>query len=527
MVMIDDVVAGVGPAVLTVVIAGAADAVVTDVVVADPGTDDLGGPDDLVLGAGVAAPDAAAALVRACAGRGAPAVVLGAHVAGDRAVRTAAEAAGVWLVGVRPSVSWVQLVWLLRSVVASGEADGLVGGDAGVLDDLFGVADAVAAIIDAPVTIEDSQSRVLAYSRGQDSSDPVRHSTIVGRRVPAPVLAHFRGQGVFRRLTSSDEPLFVPAEGDVRARFVFPVRAGEEWLGSVWAVVDEPVAPHLVAEVRRITAALAVHLLRVRAQADLVRRTAEAELARFLQEPSATASLPAASGAALGAAPWRVALLATLQPDAGDPRRDLELWRTSLRRHGWAEPRLCLVHDRVHAVVGADEGAPEDGTRAGTWAWLVALVADLHRSDPVHRAAAGGAVSAVADLPRSREEAAEAYAVLGELACTTHEESWAARVLARVRAAVTDAAPTGPVARLVEHDRTHGTAYVVTLGAHLRWPGRPRAAAAELDIHPNTLRQRMARIGPLLDVDLDDPAVRLALQVQMTALSPHADENSF
>src|SRR5690606_3693161 len=164
--------------------------------------------------------------------------------------------------------------------------------------DLFGVADAVAAIIDAPVTIEDSQSRVLAYSRGQDSSDPVRHSTIVGRRVPAPVLAHFRGQGVFRRLTSSDEPLIVPAAAGLRARFVFPVRAGDEWLGSVWAVVDEPVAPHLVAEVRRITAALAVHLLRVRAQADLIRRTAEVELARLLQEPTAAAPLSAA-GAAL------------------------------------------------------------------------------------------------------------------------------------------------------------------------------------------------------------------------------------
>ena len=80
---------------------------------------------------------------------------------------------------------------------------------------------------------------MLAYSSTQDVADPARVSTIVGRRVPDEVIAGLRGRGVFRRLARSDEPFFVPAGRGLGARLVVPVRAGTEWLGSIWAVVDE------------------------------------------------------------------------------------------------------------------------------------------------------------------------------------------------------------------------------------------------------------------------------------------------
>src|ERR1700729_750149 len=62
---------------------------------------------------------------------------------------------------------------LLRSLLAEGDVgdDGpetLGGMPSG---DLFSVANAVAALIDAPVTIEDRSSRVLAFSGRQDEAD--------------------------------------------------------------------------------------------------------------------------------------------------------------------------------------------------------------------------------------------------------------------------------------------------------------------------------------------------------------------
>ncbi|MGB5935540.1 MAG: hypothetical protein WBG76_06710, partial [Ornithinimicrobium sp.] len=123
-------------------------------------------------------------------------------------------------------------------------------GDPPVHDDLFGLADAVATLVSAPVTIEDARSRVLAYSARQDVADEARVSTIIGRRVPEALLASYRSGGVFRRLANSSDPFLLPAsvDGHVRARYVVPVRAGQEWLGSIWAVTDTVPPPRIVGE---------------------------------------------------------------------------------------------------------------------------------------------------------------------------------------------------------------------------------------------------------------------------------------
>ena len=133
------------------------------------------------------------------------------------------------------------MVWLLRGVIDRAAApDSPAAGDAGVHQELFALADAAAAIVDAPVTIEDNQSRVLAYSSGQDFTDPTRVSTIVGRRVPAEVIAHFRARGIFRRLARSSEPFLVPEGRTASARVSSyrcgPVVSGWGPSGPLWTV---------------------------------------------------------------------------------------------------------------------------------------------------------------------------------------------------------------------------------------------------------------------------------------------------
>src|SRR6478672_13304400 len=177
------------------------------------------------------------------------------------------------LVELAEHASWAHIVWLLRGVLDRAAAEGEAGGPGGH-DDLFALADAAANLADAAVTIEDAHSRVLAYSSRQDVTDPARVSTIVGRRVPEAVLASLRSRGVFRRLARSSEPFFVPADPDGTAlpRLVVPVRAGGEWLGSIWAVVERRPRSDVVRELSQTASVVALHLLRLRAQADLARR---------------------------------------------------------------------------------------------------------------------------------------------------------------------------------------------------------------------------------------------------------------
>ncbi|MEO6884788.1 MAG: helix-turn-helix domain-containing protein [Jatrophihabitantaceae bacterium] len=492
---------------------------------------------DLVLGVGAASIAGAVELIEQSALDGASGVVLRLPLAADAAVIGAAVTTGLPLIGLRTGISWAHLVWLLRTVLDRSIGPGQLGaGDTGVHSDLFTLADAAAAILDAPVTIEDNQSRVLAYSSGQSATDPARVSTIVGRRVPADVVAHYRSSGVFRRLANSDEPFLTPPGPDgIRPRLVVPVRAGSEWLGSIWAVVGDAggectgqrISETVSVQLRSAAATVALHLLRLRAQADVAHLESTERLRRLLRPGPARAArgvgagtgtdTDSGAGAALPPGPWRVVALSGGQ---GDSAIQLDLWRATCRRHGWAEPLLADLDQTVFALL-TDSDASTDISLSGTWAWLRELIITMHRRDSTVRAAAGGLASRVTQLPRSCRQAVELHTVISRPAgepARSVEQAWAELTLARAAATVDTGEIVGPLAVLRTHDQEHGTDYLATLAAWLRHPGQPPPAARELQVHVNTLRYRMGRLNKLVHLDLADPTCRLALQVQLVAL---------
>jgi DNA-binding PucR family transcriptional regulator len=73
----------------------------------------------------------------------------------------------------------------------------------------------------------------------------------------------------------------------------------------------------------------------------------------------------------------------------------------------------------------------------------------------------------------------------------------------------------GKLAKLLEHDREHGTSYRDTLRAYLDARGNTGLAATRLSIHPNTLRYRLERLIALSGLDLDDSDERLVTELQL------------
>lgn len=511
---VGDVVDAVGSALLKVVLP--ADRVeVRDVSLAELDEAHVGQPGDLVLGVGIGMPEQALTLIEGAAEAGAAAVVLKPPLTAHPDVLAAATERRLTLIELQGHGSWSQLVWLLRGVIDRAAAPGANGiGDAGVYDQLFALADATAAIVDAPVTIEDAHSRVLAYSSRQDRTDPARVSTIVGRRVPVHVVEHYRSRGVFRKLARGSGPIYVPEGPDgTLPRLVIPVRAGGELLGSIWAVVDGPVPDERLRALQGPASVLALHLLRLRVQADVARRVAADRLRAALRAP-----VPAGQEFDLPGPPWRVVALGA-HVATGQTVHSLALWESIARRYGWQQPLIVDIGDVLFAVV------THQGDGPGSWSWLVGLIHDVAADDPGLRAASGSLAQRVAELPKSRAEAAELLALhdsaRSEGPLLRFEDAWPEVVVHRAATAVPldDLMVGGPLPILVTHDRRHGTDYVATLAAWLDQQGDPREAARQLHVHPNTLRYRLRRMAEIVSIDFESPRTRLALQIQLAALS--------
>ncbi|SDD14952.1 DNA-binding transcriptional regulator, PucR family [Nocardioides lianchengensis] len=513
------------------------------VVIHDPADQPVLPPGALVLGVGVAAEDVAD-LLGSLGEQDAAGLVLRAPVPVTDEVRAAADRAGVAVLGLSRGAPWAHLAAMLRSLLAEGDvavadSESLGGLPSG---DLFAVANAVAALLDAPVTIEDRSSRVLAFSGRQDEADPSRVETILGRQVPERYSRILQERGVFRELHRSDRPVYIEPVNEAGDPFSMPrvavaVRAGEEVLGSIWAAVRGPLSAERTEALCDAAKLVALHLLRVRAGADVQRRLRTDLLSQALEggpgarEAAERLGLTGQSLMVLGVSVVRPSVEAA--PDA-DPAVDLEgdpVVAHDRQRVGDAfamhlsalHPRSAsaLVGDVTYGLVPLPRGVADGEDRA------VRIARDfLERvGDRATVVVAIGPVAAeVGALPDARAGVDRTLRVLRE----GRGERRVARLAdVQVEALMTDLRdmvaargdrPTGSLARLIDYDRVHQSQLVQTLEAWLDAFGDVVAAAATVYVHPNTFRYRLRRVAEVGELDLTDPDARFVAMLQLRVL---------
>lgn len=490
------------PSILTTVHVGAARPV-AGLELAESGTTETVGPGDLVVVVGARDAEDVRDLVARAAGSAG--LILRRSLAEDPSLVELSREHEVTLLALADDATLSGTIALLRDLIdqATRGSDSSSGS---IYSDLFAMADTLSALLDAPVTVEDPRSRVLAYSTGQQGVDDARTSTIVGRQVPQAVRDHFRSLGVFRRLATSDEAFYVPSGGaEVKPRLIVPVRAGGEWLGSVWAIVEDEPSPELLLSARAAAEVVAVHLLRLRALGDLDRHLERDRLRALLRGEVSRAP------AGLGDGPWRAVVLSGPRSDL-EPEERTAVWTAMAQRNGWRRPMLAELSGLVYAVVS-------EGGRPGGWSWLQSLVESEQDLDL--GVTAGRAVQELSEVAESAAQARQLHELgPGDRAVRTIDADWASVVLARAVQGVGSTALVSPVVELAARD--HGGDMVATLCAVIDHWGEPRRAARALGVHPNTIRNRIARLGEQLAADLEDPAKRLALRLEAHCLTePH------
>ncbi|MGW3163905.1 PucR family transcriptional regulator [Streptomyces sp. NPDC001142] len=509
------------------VVAGEADpsTAVTGVLIQDPLDEPAGLPGAVVLGVGVYGAGAVAALVERAAGLGAVAVVVRSPVPVAGPVAEAADRTGVTVLGLTPGASWAQVAALLRSLLATdelGTVDGpdATGGAEPLAGDLFALANATAALLDGPVTVEDRGGRVLAFSSRQDEGDDARITTVLDRQVPAENLRALERHGAFRALYRKEEPVYVTGVS-AKPRVATAVRAGGEILGSIWVVVDGPLGEDRTRALQEAAKVAALHLLRRRAGEDAERRLRADLLATVLEgglhAPQAAARLGLSAQPACVLALW-----VTGEPSAPDRVAAGHRVAEALALH------LAAIHPRTATASLGGVSYAVLPTRSDEDA-LRAAEAFLGRVGDRVPAVIGVGRLAVrpVDLRRSRADADRALRVLGSGRSRRRSarltDVHAASLLEELkeRLAAEDDIPDGPVVRLRAYDTRHHTALTDTLDAWLNTFGDVPAAAAAVHVHPNTFRYRLKRLAEVAGIDLDDPEARFEAMLHLRLDPPH------
>jgi DNA-binding PucR family transcriptional regulator len=461
-------------------------------------------------------------------GQGASAFVLREPVIVDDATAIVAREYGVALLGLTRGASWAQLSAMVGALLTAPDeshADVTIAGLPG--GDLFTLANAVGALLDAPITIEDRNSRVLAFSTRQGEADASRIETILERQVPEKYSRLLAEAGFFKKLYSSEDPVFIQLISDdqpIKARVAVAVRAGDEILGSIWAAVPGVLSEERTAALRDASKVVALHLLSIRASVDVTRR---------LRADLLSTALEGGEGAAhalerLGIADEHVAVLAAGIVGGDDGNLDEASGRQARRQHmadaiavhlAAVHPKACtaLLGGTIYGLLpvrSAEHGEAQAARLSNDFLTRIGRGAGL-------AIGIGRVANGPRDLAASRDGAERALRVLQQqgsaarvaLFSDVHVESLLLTLRDRFASAGEHA--TGPVARLLAHDVENDTEFIETLRVWLDSMGDVSTAAGRLHIHPNTFRYRLRRLAEVGDMDLSDPEVRFVAQLQL------------
>ena len=508
--------------VLHVIRAGAPDATVRDVVIVDATDPHSIRPDVLLLAVG--SPDPASLIEQAVEAGAAGVVFRTSELPREALAR--AEAGDLALLCVPPVMPWGQVYMLLRTAAASVGARGSADAAGVPLGDLFALADAIAADLDGPVTIEDPQMRVLAFSNLGHEIDEARRQTILGRGVSPDWQRRLEDAKVAQALRSGDGAVRFTGdpEDGLAPRLAAPVRAGSELLGAVWiAEADAPLDDDAEAALERAAEVAAIHLVYHRAADDLRRRTRGAFVREVLE-----GRVPQRAAPLRAKGPFVVVVFETVRDDDARERVDPErlLSVVSLYCEDAHPDAMCaFIDDRFWALMPL--GRTQGRERIVELANRIAERAERALGAQLI-AGVGRSVAGVAEVPDSRRAAEQALTVLvtrngGARVADIEQVRAHAALLELLRLGETHPELlSGKVADLIAADREDGARHAATLRVYLDAWGDMARAASTAGVHVNTMRYRVRKALERSGIDLDDPAERLVTELQLR-LHAHAD----
>lgn len=485
----------------------------------------------VLLGSGVRDDAELATLIDAAVQAGAAAIVTRAPIApGPESMRTA-QAGELCVLQAGEEIDWLRLASYLGEAPRSDRYGIDRFGESQVMTDLFDLANSLSEVFGGPVTIENTEHRILAFSADQASGDEARKHSVLGHRVPDEYTEILQRSGVLREVETSEAPVFVDEIGPgILPRVVMRIRAGNELLGSIWVISRERPTDAQKLALTEAAGIASIALFRQRASSDAARRLRTSEVLDLLG--GGVGAREAAERLGYGDA--QISVFAATHIDAPGDREAQQLTLGDRAAHMQRLAGALGLY--LHQVNPLSVVAPIGGTVYGVLPHMHGQLTDAyarslaetfserfrHGRDVV--VGLGGPVEFVTDLQLARASADRALRVLvhhyrdrNSLRIATEPDVQVESLLLRMSdQLVADGATLmRPLQLLRDHDREHATAYLVTLSAWLEAFGDAALAAKQAHVHVNTLRYRLRKLTEIAHLRLGDADERFALMLQL------------
>ena len=387
--------------------------------------------------------------------------------------------------------------------------------EAGEPEDLFDVVDTIARLLGGSVVVEDVDFRVLAYSAvpGQPN-DEGRRSAILNRRIAERWLQWLEESGNRERLVKSDELIRLDNPWATSLiRYIQPIRAVDQLVGYLWLYFETELdadAPRTILEF--------AHLLGpelARRSPTLTENPGEHVLRQFLAGGLSVNHVASILGVD------EHSNIVVIAVDVEATKSDAVIIQSRVVRALALYTQMHLASSLVGTVdqqIYLLHASPR--LKPDVEAIMRAISKHLTRAVQTKvRAAAGGVHQGLAEARISRNEADLTLRVLRTKNDWERDGLFASMRHDIVLNEIVDVLRARPILvrglldRLITHDRQYNTDYVTTLRVYINSFGDMRAAAKSLHLHPNSLRYRVKRLTEIGGLDLDDPKLRLALQL--------------
>ncbi|OLN22925.1 hypothetical protein BTO30_07220 [Domibacillus antri] len=383
------------------------------------------------------------------------------------------------------------------------------------------LADRISDALHCPITIEDANHQIIAYSRHEGEIDPVRIATIMRRRVPEHVINSLWRSGAIPKLFETEEPVIIPAIDQVELgeRVAISVRKQEKVIGFIWAQSKAHFTDEQMIILKEAAKAVKNQLL----QHEKRKRAAEESHQEFLWK-LLTGHFNGRNEIDQANKNYGLSLSGELMAVIFDFGRTID--RTLERQIDYLVETLqqvtCIARtydgeQLVLLIRFAEKGKTDTINH-----YINDFTAKAAERLQVHPAGAGGSI--VKNPLYVQTSYQEALYVLRMKRLFVnirmphcYENIGIFQSIDEFRT-VRNGKRNRVLEELKEYDRTHNTNMLETVFTFLVHDGNINEAAAVLHVHPNTLAYRLKRMAEITGVNLKDMNEKTLLYIDLLIL---------